>query len=147
MQQEAAGLGLDVGEGERGQLRASQGAGEADQDQGGVAHPLRRGAVDRADELSQIAEAERVRRTAWCASHDPAQPSADLANRFMTDGVLHGVVAMLVPNRRAGPIDGGQRYALLGPFGQVRANHGGLAGNGTSPRPAHQWTQRLQAWA
>jgi len=52
VQQESGGLGLDLGEGERGELGASQCAGEAEQEECGVADPLRGAAVDGADDLA-----------------------------------------------------------------------------------------------
>jgi hypothetical protein len=66
VEQEAGGFVLDVGEGERGQLGASQGGGEAEQDDGGVAFPDGCGAVDAGDDLADLGDRERTCQSAGC---------------------------------------------------------------------------------
>ncbi len=125
-EQQTSGLGLDVGEGECGKLRTTQSTGEAEQDEGGVANALRSAAVDGGDELSDVADAERACRTTWGGAQDPAQSPADLTDRLVADGVGQAVAAVLVPDRGTGQVDGGQRDALVGALGQVRADRGGF---------------------
>lgn len=132
-EQETSWLALDVGEGECGKLGASQRTGEAEQDQGGVADALRSAAVDGGDELSDVADAERACRTTWGGAQDPAQSPADLTDRLVADGVGQAVAAVLVPDRGTGQVDGGQRDALVGAVGQVRADRGGLRRKGDEP--------------
>ena len=87
VQQQAAGLGLEVGEGEGGQLGAAQRAGEAEQDDRGVADAADGGAVDGGDDLAQVGDAERPGRPARGGAEDAAQSAADLADRVVVDRV------------------------------------------------------------
>lgn len=140
MEQQTARFGLEVSQGERGELGAAQGAGEADQDQRGVADTADGGAVDGGDDLAQVGHTERAGRAAWGAADNPAQPAPDLADRVVVDRVRDAMGAVLVPDGRAGRVDGGKGEALLGAPGQVGADRGGLGRERHDPAtgaPAH----------
>ncbi|HEX5533736.1 MAG TPA: hypothetical protein VFX33_08355 [Actinomycetales bacterium] len=78
-EQDAAGLELDVGQRERGQLGAPHRGGEAEQDDRGIAGTQGGRAVDVLDDLADLPGAQRSGLAAGSGADDPAQTSADLA--------------------------------------------------------------------
>jgi len=128
-------LGLDVGQGEGGELGAAQRAGEAEQDQGGVPGAVRGAAVDGGDDPAQLGHGERAGRAAGCGAENAAQSAGDLADRVVVDRVRQSVAAVPVADRRAGRVDAGQRAALVDPLGEVGAHRGRVGRQRGQPAP------------
>lgn len=146
VQQQTTGLRLEVGQSEGGELGSAQGSGEAEQKDHGVPDTALGGAVDDGDDLAHVGDAAWSSRAAWCATDDPAQPAADLPDRVLVDGATDAVGAVLVPDGRAGRIDGGRREPLLGALGQVGADRGWLGRerhDSPAGTPAHSSALRV----
>ena len=76
-------------QGERGQLRAAQCGGEAEQDDRGVASALRGGAVDAGDDLADLGQPERACLAAGCGAQGAAQTAAEVAGSGVIWRVEH----------------------------------------------------------
>src|SRR5918995_1717077 len=85
--QQAGGVSLDVGEGERGELTAAQRGGEPEQDQRGVPGTLGAGAVDAGDDGTDLVHAKRPGLPDGGGAEAAAQTAADLS-----DGLVAGRV-------------------------------------------------------
>lgn len=126
MQQQPVRPRLDVGEGEGSEFRATQGAGEAEQDDRGAAAPGRCVAVDGGEESMDLLGSDRVSGSAWSGAEDPVQSAAYLADRLGLGRVGQSVVAVLVPDGGAGQVDGRCRGTVCGTLGEIRAHHSSL---------------------
>ena len=102
MEQQAAGLGFDVGEGERDQFGAAQGRGVAEQDDRGVAGTERGGAVDLVQDLAEVGRGERPGLADRGDAVGAAQAAADLADGVVVGRVGDAADAVHVPDRGAG---------------------------------------------
>lgn len=122
VQEQPGRLGLDVGEGEGGELGASQCGGEAEQDDRGVACSLGGAAVDGCEDLADLGGAEWSGQPCWCGAEGAAQPAADLADPFGEDRVVVSIAAVGVGERGAGGVDPGGRGAVGGAVGEVGAD-------------------------
>ena len=127
-EQDAAGLELDVGQREGGQLGAAHRRGEAEQDERGVAGAQGGAAVDVLDDLADVVGAERSGLAAGCGADDAAQAAADLANAFGEDRVGESVGGVLVGDGAAGEVDAADREPVGGAFGEVGADQRRLGG-------------------
>ena len=144
--QQAGGLALDVGEGERGELTAAQRGGEPEQDQRGVPGTLGAGAVDAGDDGTDLVHAKRPGLPDGGGAEAAAQTAADLSDGLVAGRVDGSGAAVLERDRAAGQADGAERDALLGALGQVGAHRGrgggqrvqvaaGAPGRPVAPRP------------
>lgn len=155
MEQQSAGLGFDVIQGERDQLGAAQGRGVAEQDDRGVADPEGRGAVDAAQDLAEVGRGERP---GLANRGDPvgaAQAATDLADGVMFGRIRKPADAVHVPDRGAGDGEGLHGDSGLAAFGEVGAQHHrvrreGVEVTGVAPAPPHcphrlAYTLRVEA--
>lgn len=104
--QQTLGPGLEVGEGEGGQLGAPQRGGVAEQNDRGVAGSPRGGAVDRDYDLPDLGGVQRPGRAARREPEEAAQLAADLSDGLVSDRVGQTAAAVLVADGRAGNLDG-----------------------------------------
>ena len=80
------------------------------------------------DDLADLLGAERSGLAAGSGADDPAQTAADLPNPFGEDRVPQAVHPVAVGDGAAGELDGADREAVGGAFGEVRADQRRLRG-------------------
>lgn len=130
MQQQPAGLRLDVIQSERDQLGAAQRGGVAEQNDRGVAGAERGAAVDGAQDLAQVGGGERPGLADRGDAVGAAQAAADLAHGVVVGRVGNAANAVDVPDRRASHGEGLHRGPGLGTFGEVGAQGHRVGGEG-----------------
>ena len=130
MEQQSAGLGFDVIEGEADQLGATQGRGVAEQNDRGVTRAERGAPVDGAQDLAEVGRGEGSGLTDRGDAAGAPQAAADLADRMVVGGVGNAADAVHVPDRGASAGEGLHGGAGLSAFGEVGAQRHRVGGEG-----------------
>ena len=139
--EQAFGFGFDVGEFETGELGATQGRGEADQDERGIACSSGAGAIDRGDHAAFLLGAQWSGLLPGCGAEGTADAAADSPDSWVGDrvGVAFGLV--LGGDRGAGALDGPGSSTVGSEVGEVGADRGrgrGHRGDPASGAPAFE---------